>query len=120
MAVGASFDINAALRLQAPANIDLVVKGIQSKLNTITANIQIGIPVRAKAEIDLLNKRLQTLSANLSSVKTNADLAAIAISGIGSSLHGTSTRLSNLQQYLKSVSSGFANIGRNTKPAGDT
>jgi TP901 family phage tail tape measure protein len=118
--MASSFDINAAIQLQAPTNIDSIASSIQSKLTGIKANIDIGIPPGASTRITNLNNRLKTLIQNLKDVAQNATSAASAIQAIGASLDGTSTRLSNLQSYLKAVSAGFVNIGRSVLPASDT
>ena len=118
--MASSFDINAAIQLQAPTNIDSIASSIQSKLTGIKANIDIGIPPGASTRITNLNNRLKTLIQNLKDVTQNATSAAAAIQAIGASLDGTSTRLSNLQSYLKAVSAGFVNIGRSVLPASDT
>jgi len=80
-----SFNLVARLHLQGPQNINQVVNRIQSRLNSITANVSLNVPAGAGSTLATFNNTLSQTNTLLTQVTSNAQAAAAALRTVGAS-----------------------------------
>ncbi len=112
-----AFNLIARLQLQGPQNIQQVVNRIQSRLNSIQANIALNIPTGSNSKLKSFNTTLGQTSTLLNQITTSAKAAAAALSAVASGMQATGTKVGRVNQATVAQARNMKAVATHTRIA---
>lgn len=101
-----NFNIVAKLTIQGPNNINAVVRQVQSQLNTLKANVNLGINTQSLTNLRNANKSIGALTISMRDLRDATRLTKISVDALATSLNNLGKQVAPLQkaaQIIKNV-----------------
>jgi TP901 family phage tail tape measure protein len=113
-----SFNLTAQINLQGPANLKPVVDNIKKQLSGINTNVNLSIDSKAAKNIDVINKRLQTMNSILVQARNNTNSLNASLSSMGNSLGSVSRVGSTTTKAIQQTGNAAKTTASAIKQAG--
>jgi len=108
-----TFQLTAALNLQAPKNLRPIVNSIRQQLKTVTMDVNVKISPRSVATIKQLNAELKTLKATVQQVSQSA----AGLNAVATSLNSVNASLNKTTRTARGQAAGMKTVTEETKKA---
>lgn len=114
-----AFNINAAVVLSGPKNIQKVRGTIQKQLQSISVPVDIKLNKGVNAGIGRLDKSLKSLNTTLATLNTNATRATTALNSLGNAGRNINTSANQINRATNAVNKSLNQAAQSASAAGN-
>ena len=113
-----AFNINAHVILQGPKNVRAVTSNIQKQLTGIAVPVKITVDKNAAKNAGLLQKAVQSLNRDMSTLSGHAASVNKSLSNLGQQVGQTTNQVNNLNTASKKQSDSLKRVSKSSMEAG--